>query len=222
MTGVIFDFNGTLFDDSDKVEKSWQLFSTQVFHRIITQAEFKEIIHGRTTDSIVQYLSQSALNKEQIAELADKKEAIYRKLCESDRSTCLAADVKLLLDELKERQIPRTIATASPKVNLDYFIKKFNLEKWFDIDKIIYNDGTIPGKPAPDFYIRAAKVIEIEPHKCIVFEDAASGIQSAYNAGIGKIIVVAPQNQMHTFEKLPEVFDVITDFNQFDRLLLEN
>lgn len=220
MTGIIFDFNGTLFDDSDKVEKSWQLFSTKQFHRNITPEEFKEMIHGRNNEFILQHLSETELSHDQITEFINQKEAIYRELCETDANTRLTGDVLRLLDDVKERGIPRTIATASPKVNVDYFIVKFGLEKWFNLDKIIYNDGTIPGKPAPDFYIRAAKSIGIKPENCIVIEDAVSGIQSAHNAGIGKIIAITSVNQQHTFEKLPGVYEAITSFDQFDRLLL--
>lgn len=221
MTGIIFDFNSTLFDDSDKHEKAWHIFSTRVFHRNITEEEFKQIVHGRNNDFILQYLSGESLSKEQINSYVEEKERIYRELCEEDKvGTCLTLDVKLLLEELKDRKIPMTIATASPKVNLDYYIEKFQLETWFDIDKIIFNDGTIPGKPDPEFYLRAAKAIGVAPLQCIVFEDAVSGIQSAYNAGIGKIIAVAPKDQEELFEGLPGVYDVIPNFDKFDRFLL--
>lgn len=221
MVGVIFDFNGTLFYDSDKQEKAWQIFSEKVFRRTITQEEFRRFIHGRSNDFILQYLSETPLGKDQTDRYAEEKEAIYRDLCDADPlHSRLTWDVKLLLSELRDRRIPRTIATASQKTNVDYYIKKFHLEKWFDVDKIVYNDGTIPGKPNPDLYIRAAKAIGMEPQNCIVFEDAVSGIQSARNAGIGKIIAIAPKGQESLFEQLPGVYDVISAFHQFDRFLL--
>lgn len=221
MVGVIFDFNGTLFYDSDKQEKAWQIFSAKAFHRNITQEEFRRFVHGRNSDFIIQYLSETPLGKDQIDRYVEEKEAIYRGLCDADKlHSRLTWDVRLLLGELRERRIPRTIATASPKTNVDYYIKKFHLEKWFDVDKIIYNDGTIPGKPDPDLYIRAARAIGMDSKNCIVFEDAVSGIQSACNAGIGKIIAIAPKEQESLFAQLPGVYDVISTFHQFDRFLL--
>lgn len=221
MIGVIFDFNGTLFNDSAKHEKAWQVFSGKVFRRSISQEEFKRFIHGRNSEFIIQYLSEIPLSQNQIRQYVEEKESIYRELCEADRfHTRLTLDVKLLLGELKERQIPMTIATASPKINMEYYIKKFHLEKWFDIEKIIYNDGTIPGKPNPDLYVLAAGAIHVEPKDCIVFEDAISGIQAAYNAGVRKIIAVVPREQENQFEKLPGVCDVISSFHRFDRFFL--
>ena len=61
------------------------------------------------------------------------------------------------------------------------------------LDKIRYSNGKIPGKPAPDIYQIAAKNIGLKPKDCIVIEDAISGINSAYAAGIGKIIAIANQ-----------------------------
>lgn len=221
MVGVIFDFNGTLFDDSDKQEKAWEIFSGKMFHRDISPEEFKHYIHGRNSEFVIQYLSDKPLDKIQIRQYAEAKEAIYRELCETDIfHTRLRSGVKMLLDDLKERHIPMSIATASPKSNVEYYIKKFNLWKWFDLEKIIFNDGTIPGKPNPDLYCLAAKSIQVEPQNCIVVEDAISGIQAACNAGVKRIVVIAPKGQQEDFEKLPGVCDVISSFHKFDRFLL--
>lgn len=219
--GVIFDFNGTLFNDSDKQERAWQQFSEKEFNRSITEKEFFNYIHGRNNDFIMEYLSERPLTESQISNLVEKKESIYRQLCKNDKFHFhLASGAGRLLDELKSRQIPRTIATASRKTNVDFYITSFNLKKWFDLDKIIYDDGTIPGKPNPDFYIRASQAINIPAQNCIVVEDAVSGIVSAHNAGIGKVIAICPESKKEVYDRMPEVFDIISNFHEFDRLLL--
>ena len=119
---------------------------------------------------------------------------------------------------LKENNIPRTIATMSEKDNVDFYIKEFNLSKWFDIDKIVYSDGTIPGKPAPDIYIIAAQKLGLKPEDCIVIEDAISGINSAKNAGIGKVIAIASMESPKFYEKLG-VDEIITDFQNYQEIL---
>lgn len=219
--GVIFDFNGTLFNDSDKQERAWQQFSEKEFHKSITQEEFFNYVHGRNNDFIMEYLSERPLTENQISNLVEEKESIYRQLCKNDKFHFhLASGAVRLLDDLKSRQIPRTIATASRKTNVDFYITSFHLKKWFDPDKIIYDDGTIPGKPNPDFYIRASQAINIPVQDCIVIEDAVSGIVSAHNAGIGKVIAICPESKKEVFGRMPEVFDIISNFHEFDRLLL--
>src|SRR5256886_15261095 len=56
--------------------------------------------------------------------------------------------------------------------------------------KIIYDDGSRPGKPAPDVYLAAARNIGVAPHECAVVEDAVSGIAAAHAAGIGYIVAI--------------------------------
>ena len=219
--GVIFDFNGTLFNDSEKQERAWRRFAEEEFSRSIADDEFFNYIHGRNNDFVMEYLSKRPLTEDQINNLVERKESIYRQLCIEDKFHFhLAGGAVRLLNELKSRQIPRTIATASRKSNVDFYIRSFGLEKWFDINKIVYDDGTVLGKPNPDFYIRAAKVIALPVQNCIVIEDALSGIQSAYHAGIGKVVAICPKSEKAVFERMPEVFDVISNFHEFDRLLL--
>ena len=151
----------------------------------------------------------------------EEKETIYRRLCRKDAARFhLALGAEELLDELRERGIPRTIATASRRGNVDFYIESFRLERWFDVEKLVYDDGTILGKPAPDFYLRAAETLGLEPKNCIVFEDAVSGLRAAAAAGAGKVIAVAPEERREAFERMPEVYEVIPNFHEFDRLLL--
>ena len=78
-----------------------------------------------------------------------------------------------------------TIATASKWENVEFFIRHLGLERWFDPAKIVFDDGIRPSKPEPDYYRDAAAMVELDPARCVVVEDAVSGIGSARAAGIG-------------------------------------
>lgn len=215
--GFIFDFNGTLFIDSDKHEAAWRRFAKNYFHRDITDEEFREHIHGWNTEKIFDFLSGGKPIADDIDKLAAQKEVEYRRLCLEDRCGFhLTEGAVELLDELAGRNIPRTIATASRKDNVDFFIEQFHLSKWFDPDKIVYDDGTIQGKPNPDIYLKAAKAINVEPPQCIVFEDAISGIESARRAGIGRIFAIATDDNHSSLKTVPGVDTVIETFKGFN------
>ena len=152
------------------------------------------------------------MTQEEVDELAQQKESVYRDLCKSDPDKFkLAPGVENFLNYLKENKIPFTIATASEINNVTFFIREFQLDRWFDTDKIVYDDGTFKGKPEPDIYLLAADRLGIEPKDCVVFEDAISGVKSAKNAGISTIIVVVPYGRKNLFEKV-EVSEIINDF----------
>lgn len=65
--------------------------------------------------------------------------------------------------------------------------------------------------------MKATAKIGIKPEKCIVVEDAISGIESAYRANIGKIIAIGPENRHENLERLKGVNYVISNFKEFDR-----
>ncbi len=215
MKGVIFDFNGTLFWDSPQQELAWRTFGREIIHREISDLEFQEYIHGRSNDFIFEYLFGKPLSQDKLFELSEQKEELYRQLCADQLSFQLAPGATELLDYLKMKSIPRAIATASGKTNVDFYIRKLGLEKWFGNNRIIYNDGTIRGKPAPDIYIKAIQAINIAPQNCIVFEDAVSGIRAANAAGIGKIIAVVPNGDQKYFGNMKEVYAVISNYYEF-------
>lgn len=202
MKGVIFDFNGTMFYDELFQEESWRSFLKQKTGRDITDEEFQEYVHGRNAEATLSYFLQRECSHTELMELEEEKETIYRKLCMESEQFHLAEGLPQFLDELKMHNFPFTIATASSLQNVNFFFDHLNLGKWFDPDQVVYNDGTIPGKPEPDLYLRAAKLLSVEISDCVVFEDASTGIEAAKRAGAGKIVGVASmleENELRSF-----------------------
>ena len=220
--GIIFDFNGTLFWDSEKHQEAWREFSKRLRDHAFTDEEMREYMFGRTNEDIIAYLIGKKPSAELVEKFAQEKEAVYRDMCRKDKEhTVLAPGAIDFLNYLVENNIPHTIATMSEKDNVEFYIEEFKLAKWFDIEKIVYADGTIPGKPAPDIYIKTAKKLNLNPQDCIVVEDAISGIESAKNAGIGKIIAIASMESVDLYKNIPAVSQIIKNFDEIDRNILQ-
>lgn len=47
------------------------------------------------------------------------------------------------------------------------------------------------GKPSPDPYLLGAERLGLDPQDCVVFEDAAAGVEAAISAGVGLIVGVS-------------------------------
>ena len=220
--GIIFDFNGTLFWDSAKHKQAWREFSKRLRGTSFTDEEMIKYMFGRTNEAIITYAISKKPTPQMVEESGQEKEALYRQMCLKDKENFKLADgVPEFLDFLKENDIPRTIATMSDKTNVDFYIEHFNLKKWFDLDKIVYSNGLIPGKPAPDIYQIAAKNLHLNPKDCIVVEDAVSGIDSAQAAGIGKIIAICSEEPPEFYQTIPAVSEIITSFRDFDKELFD-
>ena len=188
-SGILFDFNGVLWWDGALVVEGWQRTARMLRGRPFTDEEILRMVHGRNSRDTIEYLMGRRISDAQAGEIIDEREAFYRQLClQQGAGFRLSPGAGELLDFLRDRGIPRTIATASKWVNVDFYLKNLRLERWFDPAKIVFDDGIRPSKPAPDYYRDAAAMVELEPARCVVVEDAVSGIGSARAAGIGWVV----------------------------------
>ena len=218
--GIIFDFNGTLFFDSEMHLEAWREFSEKLRGTPFSDEEMRHHMFGRTNHDIIAYAIGKEPSPELVERLAFEKEELYRNRCRAMGKDCKLAPYAVeFLDYLKSNNVPMTIATMSEKDNVDFYIEHFNLAKWFDLDKIVYSDGKIKGKPAPDIYQIAAGKLGLNPCDCVVVEDAVSGIEAAKSAGIGKIVAIASMEPVDFYRKMPSVDMIITDFSNFEGII---
>ena len=212
---VIFDFNGVLWWDTELQEKAWDEYAIKLRKRPFSDEEKFSHLHGVTNPDIIRYLVGHDLPKKEIDKLVQGKESLYRRLClDQGENFKLSPGSEELLDYLNQKQIPITIATSSEKSNVDFFIKHLNLEKWFDKNKIVMDDSSFAGKPAPDIYLLAARKLNADPKDCVVIEDSKSGIESAFAAGIGKIIALGPKYKHKELSLLPGVDEAVENLGQ--------
>ena len=214
--GVIFDFNGTLFWDTPLHNRAWDAFLER--HGIfLSDAEKTRVIHGRNNRTIFEDLLGRRLAESELADLIEEKETVYRDRCRRE-SPGLAPGAAPFLDFLADRGIPRTIATASGRANVKFFFEFLGLTRWFSFPDVVWDDNRIQGKPAPDYYLAAARKLALSAAVCLVFEDSFAGIRAAQNAHAGRIIIVDSTGQDY------RAFghQVITDFSQVDRSVLSS
>ena len=211
-SGVIFDFNGTLFWDTELHNEAWNIFIAENRLKKLSDAEKNLKMHGKTNQEILPMLFGKELTPEEVRVFIQRKETIYQELCLKLKMD-LAPGVVPLLDFLKLRNIAFTIATSSGIGNLRFYFEHLNLEKWFDFDKVVYNDGTMKSKPDPEIFLTAMAKIQKAPREVIVFEDSLAGIAAAERAKPGKIIIVASTNEDYGRWDYP----VIKSFATVDR-----
>ncbi len=186
--GVVFDFNGTLFWDTEIHNKAWDIF-LEKYSINLTDIEKNAKIHGKNNKEILTGLFSTELSDAEIDTFSIEKEKIYQELClETDMQ--LAPGANDFLRFLTEKSIPFTIATASGIENVDFYYKHLYLDAFFDKSRIIYNDGTIKSKPHPQIFEKAMNVLGINSDETLIFEDSFSGITAAEKASVAKIIIV--------------------------------
>lgn len=214
--GIIFDFNGVLLWDTHLHEEAWRIFSTQLRGFPLSISEIFDRIHGKSNRIALEYLLDRPLSAEHVDALSLQKESIYQDLClQNPQDFKLSPGATGLLDFLTRHRIPYTIATASNQGNLDFFIKHLRLERWFELPKIVYDNGSFPSKL--EMYIKAAENLHLAPKHCVVVEDSKAGIIAASQAAIGKVIGLGPIEHHPFLLSVNGVSEVITSLQQIQQ-----
>jgi HAD superfamily hydrolase (TIGR01509 family) len=213
--GVIFDFNGTLYWDSEYHELTWDIYLAS--HNVYISDEHKrKFVHGRNAREIFESVLKRKLTDAEVSRYTEDKELLYRNECLRHEMS-LAPGAVRLFGELKERQVPMAIATAAGKSNMEFYLEKFNLLDYFRPEHIICNDGTLKSKPDPEIFDRAIQRLGVDKSRSIIFEDSRAGIQAAINCKVAHVIIVNSTNDDYSDFHLP----VISHFDDFDRKLLQ-
>jgi len=79
-------------------------------------------------------------------------------------------------------RIPLAIVSGSPRHSVERTLKTLQLTDKFQV--LVCAEDYSKGKPDPEPFLLAAKLLNVEPAKCLVFEDADAGIAAAKAAGM--------------------------------------
>jgi len=209
--GVVFDFNGTLFWDTELQNRSWDEFLDRYGFKL-SEEEKLTWVHGINATDTFEYLFKRPCSAEEVFQLTEEKEVIYRAMC-LEQGMDWAPGALELIEFLKNNDVPIAIATAAAKNNLDFFVEQLDLHKHFDPKRIIYNDGTMRGKPNPDLFNKAIETLGVPASQVTVFEDSLAGVEAAKRSGAGNVYIVNGNEERFANYSYP----IISHFNQVKR-----
>ncbi len=217
---VIFDFNGTLFWDTELHNRAWDLFLVK--HDIRMSDKDKDsMIHGRNNQEILKMLFGQDLDTGKQNRYIVEKEGIYQDMV-LETGLGLAPGVEEFLDFLKSSGVRFTIATASGIENVSFYFDHLKLSRWFDYSKVVFNNGLIKSKPDPEIFLTAMRLLDAEQRGTVIFEDSETGLKAALAAGPGIVIRVNSSgadsyaNDLETISHFGEVRREIFCSYQYD------
>jgi beta-phosphoglucomutase family hydrolase len=207
---LVFDLDGTLIESMPWHVRAW----TQLLEEngiSIDKERFIRETSGKTNAQILGELFGHTLTDDDAARLAARKEAIYRALYEPHVRP-LPGTVALL-SAARRLGLRMALATAAPMPNVVFVLERTRLGVYFDA--IVCADDGLPGKPAPDMFLMAARRLATEPRKAIVFEDALNGLAAAERAGMRAVAVTTTLSPEEIGNR-PGVIAVVRDFTALD------
>ena len=119
--------------------------------------------------------------------------------------------IKELIKNLSDKHIPIAVASSSPRALIEEILNKFAIYDYFDV--VISGEEVNKGKPAPDIYLKAAKLMKVNPKECVVLEDTKHGVIAAKEAGMKCIGYINPNSGKQDLKKADLIVKKITEID---------
>lgn len=182
---VLFDMDGVVVDTERTVVAFWQgLAADHGF--VIGDDDLHEHVFGRHADHTLRVLFPHLPPAEH--------GPVYERLRVNDQSLDYAEvpGATRLIAELRSAGVPLALVTGAQDWKVAAVLEQLDLATAFDVQ--IRADDIPVGKPDPGCYRLAARRLGADIARCVVFEDAFSGVTAAVAAGATCVAIGSPRN----------------------------
>lgn len=198
---VLFDMDGTLINSIPITEKCWGIWMREHGY----PPEHYHQFHGTPALAIVKQLVPEPQWQQAFQRIVDLE------MAETDGIIVLPGVAEALAS------IPssaRAIVTSSTRGLAQLRLRVSGLE----MPTLVCADDVEHGKPSPDPYLRGAELLGVNPERCVVFEDAPTGLLAGRLAGARTVAVPGTHDlasldadaYLNSFEEIQFVWDDAT------------
>lgn len=211
--GALFDMDGVVTDTARAHAGAWKrLFDEyleararrrgEAFRPFDARGDYRRHVDGKPRrDGVRCFLASRGIelpegseddgpDEETVHGLGRRKDRYFHEWLEEHPVRAYPGTLRLL-EQLRGAGV--RIAVFSASRNAQTVLRSAGLLGRFDA-RVDGEDRArlgIPGKPAPDVLLEAARRLGAEPGGCVVFEDAIAGIEAAIGGGFGLAVGVA-------------------------------
>lgn len=183
-SALIFDMDGTLVDSGQLHELAWRA-TLERYGIPLDPALMRSLAGVPTIGTLERLIAHFGCRVEESLESINRfKEAFVRDEMERHvKPTALAFVVREY-----HGVMPMAVGTGAYTVEARQILALCGLGQYFDY--VVGADQVIRPKPAPDTFLRCARLLEVPAAGCIVFEDSPLGLQAAASAGMAGVDVL--------------------------------
>lgn len=210
---VIFDMDGVLIDSEPL---HFEVDEMVLKHLQIDKGKhYLERFVGYTNPAMWKIIKEEYQLEQSIEGLIELQMRI--KLDYLEKSNYVAIDGVLeLLNKIQAKKIPLAIASSSPRIFIEAVIDKIQIARYFTT--WISGEEVPESKPAPDVFLGAAAMLNVQPENCIVIEDSKSGTIAAKSAGMTCIGFQNPNSGNQDLSEADFIFDSFSEL--YKRLIM--
>ena len=205
MSAVFFDMDGTLIDSETLTEPTIVALCKELgIHDVdIDCTQFFGGPWLEVERTLIQYYPQI----DGKTDISARLQELFHNLLRDEPPPLIPGSREMLIEISK--LMPVAIVTSSGRESAAETARRMEIAD--DISFYLGFEDYENGKPEPDGYLKAADALQVDPMKCLVFEDSIPGIQAAKNAGMA---VIAVTHRCPDIETATELADrVIRDYS---------
>jgi beta-phosphoglucomutase family hydrolase len=202
---ALFDLDGVLTPTAVVHRRAWSKmfneFLTQRGQAAYSDADYYAYVDGKPRyDGVRDFLASRNIvlpegepgdgaGTETVCGLGNRKNLTFTAVLETEGVAAYPGSVRLL-DHLAAKGI--AMAVVSSSANADAVLTAAGLRERFGVvvDGKLAETEQIPGKPAPDTYLRAAELLNVAAADAVVYEDAVSGVAAGRAGAFGLVVGV--------------------------------
>ncbi|MFC2162769.1 HAD family hydrolase [Candidatus Altiarchaeota archaeon] len=181
INAVIFDMDGVLIDSFDSHHKAWDMVCKKNFGFDVTVDEFR-VLFGTDPLVILESLlvAHDTSTNLDLRAVNDEKQEAFRAIAEGN--TVLLPGVVELLKDLRGEGVRIGLYSTTSRVNVSKMTTDLGINDYFQ--SILGVEDAVNGKPAPDGYVKASKMLDVPAVECLVIEDSVNGTIAGKRAGM--------------------------------------
>jgi HAD superfamily hydrolase (TIGR01509 family) len=176
---LLFDCDGTLVDTMGVHRIVWAEIFARYGFEITDQwwEDYANVALMPFVRAVIPDASEELADELNIEGMARYMEAIH-----------LAEPLEHVIEVVRAHhgRLPMAVVTGGYREIVVPTLDAAGITHLFDV--IVTADDVVHSKPAPDVYERAAALLQVDPARCVAYEDSEIGMASAHGAGIGRIV----------------------------------
>lgn len=181
----IFDLNGTVIDDMAFHEDAWFRILNQELGAGMSREEVNGHMYGKNSELLDRIFGPERFTEAEKHALSLRKEAFYQEAYLPHLA--LLPGLGDFLKSAATKGIPMAIGTAAIPFNVDFVLDRLGIRAYFKA--LVTADDVLNSKPDPETFLSCARLLQVAPSECLVFEDAPKGAEAAASAGMDTVIL---------------------------------
>lgn len=179
--GIIFDLDGVICFTDEYHYLAWKRLADELglaFDREKNN-RLRGVSRMASLEIVLEDYPEPLAEAEKLA-LAEQKNETYKALLAQMSPADLPEDVKNTLPALRARGLKLAIGSSSR--NTPFILRQIGLEGFFDA--VADGNCITRSKPDPEVFLKAARLLGLEPASCLVVEDAVAGAEAGHRGGM--------------------------------------